>query len=224
MRQSIRETEQGGAAAQGKDLVVLVADVQQKLTLATLLESRRDALGIRPVRYDIYHHPRRDSGVCHEAANFLSSYLPPQYERVLVVLDRDWEGAPGSAEELRNDVRGRLLLRGWPEEACEVIVIDPELEVWVWASTPVVAEVLRTDWSSIRDLARQRGYWTEGRIKPEKPKRLLEAVLRQQRRPRSSAIFQAIAERISLRHCTDPSFTLLRETLARWFPETDTIV
>ena len=201
---------------------MLAADVQQEKTLATLLENRRDALKIRPLRFDIFRHPRKDSGVYHEADDFLAPYLPPQYARALVVLDHDWEGAPGSAEDLRNNLRERLARRGWPEEACEVIVIEPELEVWVWAGTPVVAEVLRTDWSRIHDLARQRGYWTEGRIKPEQPKLLLEAVLRQQRRPRSSAVFQAIAERISLTRCTDPSFALLRETLARWFPETDT--
>jgi hypothetical protein len=41
-----------------KDLVALVADVQQEKTLETLLRERSQALGIRPINFDIYRHPR----------------------------------------------------------------------------------------------------------------------------------------------------------------------
>ena len=98
-----------------------------------------------------------------------------------------------------------------------MVVIDPELEMWVWADSPVVAEVLRTPWEEMRALAKQSGYWRQGQAKPQEPKALLEAVLRQQRRPRSAAIFQELARRLGLASCTDPAFVLLRETLAKWF-------
>lgn len=35
--------------------------------------------------------------------------------------------------------------------------------------------------------------------------------------PRSSAIYQKIAQLVSVRNCVDPAFCLLRETLQRWF-------
>jgi hypothetical protein len=46
---------------------------------------------------------------------------------------------------------------------------------------------------------------------------LLEAVLRQQGRPRSAAVFQELADRVGLAGCQDPAFVLLRETLVGWF-------
>jgi len=87
----------------------------------------------------------------------------------------------------------------------------------VWSASPAVAEILRTTWDDIHALGRQRGYWIEGEVKPMRPKELLDAILRQQRRPRSAAIFQELARRVGLAQCQDPAFTLLRDTLALWF-------
>lgn len=46
-----------------KDLVVLVADVQQEKTLETFLRERHRSLRMREVAFDIYRHPRHDAGV-----------------------------------------------------------------------------------------------------------------------------------------------------------------
>jgi len=200
-----------------KDLVVLVADVQQEKTLETLLGERQPSLGMREITFDIFRHPRHDAGVYHEAADFLATYQPPQYAHALIVLDQAWNGAPEDAASMRQAIGQGLQARGWATEAYEVIVMEPELECWVWASSPVVPDVLRTTWDDIRALARQHAYWADGEMKPSQPKELLEAILRQQRRPRSSAIFQDLARRVGLAQCQDPAFTLLRETLALWF-------
>lgn len=201
-----------------KGLVVLVADTQQEKTLGTLLGERTQALGIRSITFDIRSHPRKDAGVFREAADFLSVYQSPQYDHALVLLDCSWDGSPGTATAIQSTIKGHLHSRGWREDACEVIAIDPELEAWVWATSPVVPDVLRTTWVDIRELARRHGYWSDEGAKPHHPKDLLEAILKQQRRPRSSAIFQELARRVGLRQCQDPAFSLLRETLVRWFP------
>jgi hypothetical protein len=39
-----------------KDLVILVADIQQQKTIQTLLEERQPSLGLRPVVFDIFPH------------------------------------------------------------------------------------------------------------------------------------------------------------------------
>jgi hypothetical protein len=200
-----------------KDLIVLVADAQQEHTLKTLLDKRRRSLSIRSIEYDIRSHPRRDSGVFREAHDFLAISQPPQYLHALVVLDREWAGAPGDAEDQRNSILQRLHASGWQSGTCEVIVCDPELEAWVWADSPNVQDVLRTTWDAIHKLAQEHGYWSSGAPKPSRPKELLEAILRQQNRPRTSAIFQELARRVSLKNCQDPAFNLFQQTLASWF-------
>lgn len=200
-----------------KDLVVLVADVQQEKTLETLLRERTESLGIQAITFDIYRHPRRDPGVYHEGADFLAAYRPPQYRYALAMLDQAWAGAPGSAAFLQQALLNNLQQSGWPAESCQVIVLEPELEAWVWAISPHVPQVLRISWAEIHALAQGRGFWREGEAKPHQPKELLEAILTRQRRPSTAAIFQELARCVGLAHCQDPAFRLLRQTLQWWF-------
>lgn len=46
-----------------KDLVILVADIQQEKTIQTLLDERRSALGVESVTFDIFRHSGHDPGV-----------------------------------------------------------------------------------------------------------------------------------------------------------------
>lgn len=199
-----------------KDLIALTADGQQEKTLETLLCERRQALRIREVRFDIFRHPRSDPGVYREAHNFLRPYRQA-YAYALVLLDRQWSGSPGNGDTLRVQIGQRLEQSGWSPDQYVVVVADPELEAWVWVESQVVAEELRLDWAAIRTLGKERGFWPADAPKPIRPKELLEAILIRQRRPRSAAIFQAIARRVSLEHCTDPSFILMREKFQHWF-------
>jgi hypothetical protein len=201
-----------------KDLIALVADVQQEKTLETLVSERQKSLHMRAISFDLFRHPRKDPGVYQEAAEFLRPYAA-RYDYALVLMDQAWQGSPGDARTLSETMHEQIARTGWTAPTFQVVVIEPELEAWVWAASPAVPEVLRTTWEAIQELAQRRNYWSTGDLKPHEPKALLEAVLRQQRRPRSAAIFQALARRISLSRCQDPAFALLRETLARWFPE-----
>jgi hypothetical protein len=67
---------------------------------------------------------------------------------------------------------------------------------------------------------RQRGFLEEDELKPARPKEALEAALRVVRVPRSSAIYKALAEKVSLSRCTDPAFLKLKTVLQQWFSET----
>ena len=60
-------SDQGRAGEEGrKDLVVLTADLNTENTFKGLL-SRPEALGISPVRHDIFRHPDKDPGCFHRA-------------------------------------------------------------------------------------------------------------------------------------------------------------
>ena len=46
-----------------------------------------------------------------------------------------------------------------------------------------------------------------------------EKALGQVRKPRSSATFRQIAEKVSFNNCTDAAFLKLLTTLRKWFPD-----
>ena len=200
-----------------KDLIVLLADIQQEKTIETLLTHRQASLNIRTISFDIYRPPSKAPGVYHGAANFLAPFVS-QSQYALVVLDREWAGSPRDGAMIGKNLLNQLYSKGWSPTTCEVIVIDPELEAWVWSTSPHVATVLRTKWDKIQKLAQKRGYWAKGQPKPTRPKELLQAILKQQRRPSSSSIFQELARKVGLARCQDQSFILLRDTVAGWFP------
>jgi hypothetical protein len=137
-----------------------------------------------------------------------------------VIFDKAWEGAPPrDAELLEAEVRGRLASAGWGNEA-DVVVIDPELEVWVWSDSPKVDECL--GWKGrkppLRKWARTAGLWPPGLPKPPDPKRLVVEALWETKIPRSSAIYARLARSVSVERCTDPSFERLKNRLRAWFP------
>lgn len=202
-----------------KKLVVLVADVQQKVVIETLLEVRYQALNIPQLvsqkDFDVYTHPYRDPGVYQEAVTFLSVFKN-KYHHALVLLDSEWEGTPGSAN-IKNSIQNQLDEKGWKNRSA-TIVIEPELEIWVWSSSQEVYNILGITAEEIRAIAEQKNYWLPEATKPQRPKELMDEVLRQVRKHRSAALFKKLAEKVSLRRCEDAAFQELKQTLQKWFP------
>ncbi|HBL30816.1 MAG TPA: hypothetical protein DD490_28610 [Acidobacteria bacterium] len=200
-----------------RDLVVLVADKNMEGALRGLL-SRPQALGLKEFSHELYVHPERDPGCFHRGHDFLKSFAL-RFAHSLVVFDR--EGCGQEAIErlvLETQVEARLSSAGWKDRAAAV-VIDPELEIWVWNDSPHVETVLEWDPKGLplKDWLRQKGWLEAGRRKPTHPKAAVEEALRLARKPRSSAIYHQLAQRVSVERCEDPSFLKLREVLARWF-------
>lgn len=207
----MRRAEQGQ-----KDLIVLVADRHQEGTVSTPLTRRPQSLGIRevPIDLDIRRHPEHDPGVFHKAGRFLSIFAR-RYQHALVLIDAEWGGL--SAEKIEEKIQDDLNENGW-EGRSAVIVIDPELEIWVWSTSPHVPRLLGTNWETIKDLGHQTGYWQDGETKPSRPKELLEVVLHHTRKPRSGTLYRQLAEKVGLSRCQDDSFRRFREVLQGWFP------
>ena len=201
-----------------KDLVLLVADKNIRATLEGLL-GRPHALGIRPVTFDLFVHPRCDPGCFHEGAAFLASRRQG-YGRGVLVFDRAWGVAPATdAEELRTKAEGRLAaagLAGW----AAAVVLDPELEAWVFSDSPHVGRALGWEGRSpdLWDWLRGQGLLHPSTMKPADPKGAVEALLWEVRKPRSSATYRDLAGTVSLARCTNPAFTRLRQIFQSWFP------
>jgi hypothetical protein len=200
-----------------KDLVVLTADLNTENTVKGLL-SRPPALGIRAVRHDIFRHPDKDPGCLRRAPEFLR-VLRDQYRHALVLLDREGCGREEQSRTgLEQDLSQRLAV-DWGERAAAV-VLDPELEIWVWSDSPHVVTIL--GWQDrqpdLRAWLVDEGFATESSAKPHRPKEAVEKALRLAYKPRSSALYRQLAEKVSFQRCEDPAFLRFKEVLQRWFP------
>lgn len=201
-----------------KDLVVLVADKDTEYAVKGLL-SRPAALGIRPIEADIFPHWRRDPGCANEAHDFLRPLLH-LYGHALVMFDRIGSGKEQvQREAVSEEVRSRVAANGWGDRA-GVVVLDPEIEVWVFAASPQVERCLAWPATNIRlrHWLSDKGLWARNDIKPRDPKTALEQVLREIRRPKSPAFFECLGRLVNFGECTDPSFLTFRQLLAHWFP------
>ncbi len=203
------------------DLVVLAADKSIEEALRGLL-GRHEAIGIRPIRYELIRHPERDPGCFHNPEDYLAPYAH-DCRHALVVLDHAWDGVPtGGATRVAAQIEDRLRPT-WGDrdrDRARALVIDPELEVWVWSDSPEVDRIL--EWAGqeppLRNWLKQRSLWTEEREKPTDPKAAYEAAIRQVRLQKSSSNFRSLAENVGLGRCRDASFQRLLEILRSWFP------
>lgn len=199
------------------DLIVLVADKDTEMAIKGILE-RTASLAIRQIRYRILVHPRHDPGCLLSSHSFLQPFVH-SYSYAIVVFDREGCGKDTKTrEELEEIVENLLDNSGW-ENRAKAIVIDPELEIWVWKNSPHVGAIL--GWKSIEQTVqswlKQQGYFPEGVAKPPRPKEAMDAVLRFVKKPHSSAIFNQLALQVSLKQCNDPSFQKLKSVLQEWF-------
>lgn len=199
------------------DLVVLTADKNTQLGLKALLARPAD-LRIDHVTYEVVAHPRRDPAVLREAHQFLRVFLR-RARYALVVFDREGCGDTAPRTQLEARVEANLNANGWSGRA-GVVVIDPELEAWVWGDFPDVAAVLGWEGrlTELRSFLGDRGFdWPAGR-KPARPREAMEAALEGARVTRSSSLYQELARRAPVGHCQDPAFLKLRNLLRAWFP------
>jgi hypothetical protein len=199
-----------------KDLVVLAADGRMRASLQEIL-ARHESLGARPFSYDVFSHPEHDPGVLLRG-HLLLQPLRNDYAYAIVVFDRDGCGSPQPVAELSATVQENMDGAGWAGR-CAVTVLDPELEVWVWADSPHVAKAL--GWKRAEMLSRwlkDKGLVREGEMKPMNPKEAMEAALYAVRLPMSTSIYRRIARNVGLARCGDHAFVNFQATLRGWFP------
>ncbi len=204
-----------------KDLYVLVADQDMRQTMKELLD-RGASLGIPSVTYTVARHLQRDPGCRSDASRYLRHRIL-QYRFALVMFDREGCGHDASREAIQCGVEEDLARNGWRDRS-KAIVIDPELEAWVWSESQGVPQVLswNNDYDRLRNWLKSQGLWPRGCPKPPKPKKAMQAAMRRQRVRKSSRKFSALAAKLAadgtLSNCQDPAFNELRDTLQLWFP------
>ncbi|MGP4097182.1 methylation-associated defense system protein MAD4 [Nonomuraea sp. KM90] len=161
---------------------------------------------------DIVVAPTKDPGVYSTAHELLRPY-EASHHRAVVMLDAAWDGSPGSPA-IYDQVK--LKLTGvWDEFA--VVVIDPELEAWIWQDSPHLAEVFKCP-ADFRAILAKSGHWPATMKKPPDPKAALDHLRRRYKLKIFNADFRKLAARISVRHCEDAAFNHLCNYLRAWFP------
>ena len=200
-----------------RDLHVLAADADMMQAMKGMLDRPRN-LNIRQIDYTIDRHVDRDAGCRTAAVAHLGSLLN-SHQHAIVIFDKDGCGRESAGrEDIQKDVELDLYRSGWDNRA-KAIVIEPELETWVWRASPHVADALGwPSYTELRSWLADRGHWPSEAAKPPDPKGAMRAALREKRQRSSAALFGALAEKVSLRRCQCPAFTELLETLGGWFP------
>ncbi|MBM4388410.1 MAG: hypothetical protein FJ088_11765 [Deltaproteobacteria bacterium] len=200
------------------DLIVLVADKNMEFAIKGILQ-RTETLKIRPLKSDIHVHPERDPGCYLKGPDFLSSFCE-DYKYAILIMDYEGSGHEHhiSKAEIEDGLESQLASKGWENRSC-AIVIEPELDVWVWSDSPEVDNIL--GWADrrprLRDWLNRKGFAAPDSQKPHEPKNALNSALYEVRKPRSSRIYQDIATKVSLKRCVDPAFLKLKSILMKWF-------
>jgi len=207
-----------------RDCVILVADSNMAATFQGYFSRDRWHLSLGCGEFEIdtnidlmVDEGGNDPGVYARAHELLRP-CQNSHRHALVVLDCEWSGSPGKAGIVAHVTAG-LVRSGWAQDAVKVIAIEPELENWLWQDNPHVAQALcYQDNRPLRQRLADEGLWPVDAAKPPRPKETAQWVLKQAREPRSSAIYRQLAERISIRGCTDAAFAEMLSTLRNWFP------
>jgi len=202
-----------------QDLIVLCADLDMKLGVKALL-NRSQHLGFRAVEFEAYTHDQRDPGVFQKAHDFLR----PQCSRFRYAIAMcDFEGCGREKKHPREHIEGpieqRLRSNGWTGRGA-AIVIEPELEAWVWVDWRALAEDAgwRDGEASLRDWMMEQGLIGAPQANPPRPKEALERVLRKTTKGRSASLFAALGSNADTASSKDPSFKKLVSQLRLWFP------
>ena len=202
-----------------EDLVILCADSQAQQLFEGLLD-RPHSLGIRPITYKLLVHPKKDPGCYNNPLSILSG-LADAFDFAIVCFDRAFSGGHHiDRTTLEARVEEALSTSPWADR-CSAIVIDPELEQWLFTWNVHFCEAVgwKASTQELRAHLEQKGHLEIGHDKPKDPKAVVEEILRVKHRPLSGSVHRKIAEKSSIGRCVDPSFRKLLQCLRRWFPE-----
>ncbi len=201
-----------------KDLIMLVADKNTEFLLKGLLPRLPRILNTKIFDFDVKIHPLRDSGLRKDSSEFLRPFIY-QYRYAIVLFDYEGSGDHTSHTQLVEKIENELQINGW-ENKNAVIIIEPEIENWVWVNSPHLAQEM--DWEDTETLNNwlsEKGLKNQNDAKPPRPKEAFEDALKETGKPRSSAIYQNIAEKASFKGCIDTNFQKLKSTIINWFSE-----
>jgi hypothetical protein len=173
-----------------------------------VLLARHKDLGIRSISCDVFSHENNDPGVLRES----HSFLRPQgqrYRYAITICDREGCGREAfPREQLETIIEQQLHANGWTNRAV-AIVIDPELEAWIWGDWTVLASSIRWTGSGagLKKFLIQQQLLRLDQDKPPRPKEALQRAMKHVQIRFTSAVHQSMARHAAFARCvwTQPS-------------------
>ncbi|MBL7797044.1 MAG: hypothetical protein JNJ90_11175 [Saprospiraceae bacterium] len=201
-----------------KDLIVFVADGHQKAVMEALLPRIPKSSNTAEFGFEVKVNPGKDSGTYIYSHELLRPYIN-QYRFALVVFDFEGTGVEHlPLDQVKKNVQELLEKNGWKGRSA-VIVIQPELENWMWMDNRNVEQAIGWEEQvSLYDWAKKEGLLAEDATKPDRPKEAFLDALRLSRTPLSASIYGKIAAKVSYGKCQDAAFQDLIQQLKAWFP------
>jgi hypothetical protein len=206
-----------------KDCIFLVPDKNTEAVFAGFISRENFHLRMDVPNFtaDVFN-PSLGDTVIFSSAHELLRPFQKEYAHAVVVIDLDWGGAPSSTD-IEVHIKRNLVNSGWHEDKCEVLVIEPELETWLWSERALfhLEETLffkkKKIHSDLREWLRLQGLWPAETKKPPRPKEAIEAICMSTKIPRSSANYKKIVSNMSVKGCEDHTFLKLKSCLLKWF-------
>jgi len=206
-----------------KDLLVLVAGQNDKAVLDAILK-RHQSLQIREITLDVIKHPNHDSGIVNHGHELLRTQRR-KYCRFICICDYEGSGKEEhSPNEIEQELQERLNGSNFIETSA-VVVIDPELESWIWKKPEHIDRALEVSKNDRIELLKKWYKDFDCRTSLEEtiekyPKEAFEFLLKAKKIPRSSRIYENIASEASIiQWMKCPSFEKLARVLRKWFPK-----
>ncbi len=200
-----------------KDIIVLVADGTMLNVIEALLQRIPFSSNTRDFASDVINNIGHDSGCYNDAHEFLRPFIN-QYHYALVIFDKEGCGSEDKKRvEIEDEVQALLNKNGWLDRS-SVVVIDPELENWIWQNSPHVERAF--GWEEATSMYKwclAEGILAHGDQKPIRPKETMHKILRKTRTSISSSIYKKIAQTCSYKNCTDLAFIKFINQLELWF-------
>ncbi len=201
-----------------KDLIILAADSTARIMLEQLIVRFPNVLGVSPFSCEILVHPKRDPGCYNFGVNDLTEY-EKHFEHCILIFDHEGCGAEHkSPAEIEAELEKQLTNGLWPNRNA-VIVIEPELENWIWTNSIHTATAMGwEDLATLNEWLVAQRWLLPDAAKPSHPKEAMQAAVKQKLRTQiASSTFAKIAQKASFKSCTSPSFLKFKSTITTWF-------
>ena len=207
-----------------KDLIIRVADADMERFLHAILNKPK-ALGIRPIQFDIERNTdaRGDSGMRANGVELTRMDKDDYHKEVLMW---DYQGCghehKKSAQIVATETQDHLDRISWQDNSA-VIIIEPELERWLWYCEQAIAAHLQktvTELQQWSETYANQQNMSLADLKESDPKGLfVYIVCTRLRRTRTPRNYEQIGKHASIKNLqTCESFRQFIKTLQTWFP------
>ena len=101
-----------------------------------------------------------------------------EFQQALLIFDYEGCGVSNVISQELQAVLNRELEKSWGCRA-RTVILNPELEAWVWSDSPHVDNILgrKNEQAPLREWLKNQNWVCERKSKPERPKETFEAAL-----------------------------------------------